>query len=102
MKTMQVKDNKLVVAAMAAVVMASLVAAPAILAKASEDDVAKVKVGMSPDEVLQIMGRPNKDQKVQEGELCRLFVYRSVGRYKIVNVWFDCSDKVKAVDKVSG
>ncbi|MGH7773838.1 MAG: outer membrane protein assembly factor BamE domain-containing protein, partial [Candidatus Binatia bacterium] len=81
---------------------AALVAAPAVLAKATEDDVAKVKVGMSRDEVVQIMGKPDKDQKVEEAELCRLLVYRSVGRYKIVNVWFDCSDKVKAVDKVSG
>ena len=102
MKKLQMKDNKLVAAALVVAVMASLVAAPAVLAKATEDDVAKVKVGMSPDEVLQIMGRPDKDQKVQEGELCRLFVYRSVGRYKIVNIWFDCSDKVKAVDKVGG
>jgi len=102
MKTLKVTENKLVAAALAAAVMASLVAAPAVLAKATEDDVARVKVGMSPDEVTQIMGRPDKDQKVQEGELCRLFVYRSVGRYKIVNIWFDCSDKVKAVDKVGG
>ncbi len=102
MKTLKVIDNKMVAAAVAVAALALLVAAPAVLAKATEDDVAKVKAGMSRDEVVQIMGKPDKEQKVEEGELCRLFVYRSVGRYKIVNIWFDCSDKVKAVDKVSG
>jgi len=102
MKTLEVAHNKVVAAALAAALMAVLVAAPMALAKATEADLAKVKEGMSRAEVVQIMGKPDKDQKVEDGELCRLFVYRSVGRYKIVNIWFDCSDKVKAVDKVSG
>ena len=69
------------------------------LAKASEEDLAKVRHGMSPEEVTKIMGEPNRDQKVKEEELCRLFVYKSVGRYRIVNVWFDCDLKVRAIDK---
>jgi len=47
------------------------------------------------------MGPPDKDQPVRdEEELCRLYVYKNVGRYKIVNIWFDCQDKVAAIDKV--
>jgi hypothetical protein len=70
-------------------------------AKATEADLAKVKIGMDRATVLEIMGRPDKDQPVrEEEELCRLYVYRNVGRYKIVNIWFDCQDKVQAIDKV--
>jgi len=72
---------------------------PSAWAKAGEDDLAKVRHGMSPEEVTKIMGEPNRDQKVKEEELCRLFVYKSVGRYRIVNVWFDCELKVRAIDK---
>ncbi len=91
-----------VVAVTALVAVAAWLAAPVAMAKATEDDLAKVTAGMSRAEVVQIMGKPDKEQKVEEEELCRLLVYRSVGRYKIVNIWFDCSDKVKAVDKVGG
>ncbi len=101
MKTRQAIGNK-VVAAAALVVVAAWLAAPVAMAKATEGDLAKVKEGMSRAEVVQIMGKPDKEQKVEDGELCQLLVYRSVGRYKIVNVWFDCSDRVKAVDKVGG
>jgi hypothetical protein len=70
-------------------------------AKATEEDLAKVKIGMDRAQVLDIMGKPDKDQPVrEEEELCRLYVYRNVGRYKLVNIWFDCSDKVQAIDKV--
>jgi len=70
-------------------------------AKATEADLAKVKIGMDRATVLEIMGRPDKDQPVrEEEELCRLYVYKNVGRFKIVNIWFDCQDKVQAIDKV--
>jgi hypothetical protein len=47
------------------------------------------------------MGKPKKDQPVrEEEELCRLYVYKKVGRYRVVNIWFDCSDKVQAIDKI--
>lgn len=70
-------------------------------AKATEDDLAKVRIGMDRAQVLDIMGKPDKDQEVrEEDELCRLYVYRNVGRYKVVNIWFDCKDKVGAIDKV--
>ena len=70
-------------------------------AKAKEEDLAKVKVGMDRSEVLRIMGKPKKDQPVrEEEELCRLYVYKKVGRYRVVNIWFDCSDKVQAIDKI--
>jgi hypothetical protein len=101
MRLRQVIENK-TVAVLALVALGAGLAAPVALAKATEGDLAKVKEGMSRAEVVQIMGKPDKEQGVEDGELCRLFVYRSVGRYKIVNIWFDCSDKVKAIDKVSG
>jgi hypothetical protein len=101
MRERQSVENK-VVAAVGLVAVAAWLAAPVALAKATEEDLAKVKVGMGRAEVVQIMGKPAKEQELKEEELCRLLVYRSVGRYKIVNIWFDCSDKVKAVDKISG
>jgi hypothetical protein len=69
-------------------------------AKATEADLAKVKVGMERAEVLKVMGKPDRDQEVRDVEnLCRLYVYKNVGRHKVVNIWFDCADKVSAVDK---
>ncbi len=97
------RDRKVILLAALMAALLGLAAAVALYAKASEDDVAKVKAGMTRAEVLDIMGKPDKEQVVKdEGELCRLFAYKSVGRYKVVNIWFDCSDKVKAVDKVAG
>jgi len=83
-------------------VLALICLYPAVAAaKATEADLAKVRIGMDRATVLEIMGRPDKDQPVRdEEELCRLYVYRNVGRYKIVNIWFDCQDKVQAIDKV--
>jgi hypothetical protein len=95
------RDRKVVLMVVLMAALLSLAAAVAVFAKPTEGDVAKVKAGMSRAEVLDIMGKPDKEQEVKdEGELCHLFAYKSVGRYKVVNVWFDCSDKVKAVDKV--
>lgn len=72
------------------------------LGKASEEDLAKIKVGMDQAEVQKIMGKPDRDQKVTgEEELCRLFVYKKVGSYKVVNIWFNCKEKVQAIDKAS-
>lgn len=66
----------------------------------SEKDLDKVKIGMTRDQVLKLLGKPKRDEEVSDNsELCRLFVYKKVGRYKVVNVWFDCDDKVKAIDK---
>ena len=97
------RDRKVILLAALLAVLLGLAAAVALYAKPSESDVAKVKVGMTRAEVLDIMGKPDKEQEVKdEGELCRLFAYKSVGRYKVVNIWFDCGEKVKAVDKVGG
>jgi len=83
-------------------VLLGLLAPPVDLAaKAKEEDLAKVKIGMDRAQVQEIMGKPDKDQPVrEEEELCRLYVYKKVGRYTVVNIWFDCSDKVQAIDKV--
>ncbi|MBI2957064.1 MAG: outer membrane protein assembly factor BamE [Acidobacteria bacterium] len=87
----------------AIVLLTSLVwlsAASPAAAKATEDDLNKVKAGMTRTEVLDLMGRPDRDQEVKdEEEVCRLYVYKNVGRYKVVNIWFDCQDKVRYIDK---
>lgn len=85
-----------------AIALAALLAWGAGLAlAATEKDVAKVEVGMNRDEVLKIMGKPDRDQKVRDVEnLCRLYAYKKVGDYKLVNIWFDCDDKVDAIDKI--
>lgn len=68
---------------------------------ATEGDLAKVKVGMARTEEQKIMGSPSRNQKVSDRpKVCRLYVYREVGRYRTVNIWFDCSDKVKSIDKI--
>jgi outer membrane protein assembly factor BamE (lipoprotein component of BamABCDE complex) len=72
-----------------------------LIARATEEDLAKVRIGMDRSEVLKIMGKPDRDQEVRDHEeFCRLYVYKKVGRYKVVNIWFDCNDKVQAIDKV--
>ena len=97
------QNRKVILLAALMALLLGLAAAVALYAKATEDDVAKVKAGMTRSEVLDIMGKPDKEQQVKdEGELCRLYAYKSVGRYKVVNIWFDCADKVKAVDKIGG
>ncbi len=79
-----------------------LVGALSLAGKASEEDLAKVRIGMDRAEVQDIMGRPDKDQPVRDVEdLCRIYAYKNVGRYKIVNISFDCDDKVQAIDKIS-
>lgn len=101
MSRMQGRSLRVVVSlALAGLVLVALPMSAA--AKANEEDLAKVKIGMDRAQVDDIMGKPDKDQPVrEEEELCRLYVYRKVGRYRVVNIWFDCSDKVQAIDKIS-
>ncbi len=76
-----------------------LVADSAVAATAS--DLAKVTVGMARTEVQKIMGAPSRNQAVSNRPgVCRLYGYRGVGTYRTVNIWFDCSDKVKSIDKI--
>jgi len=75
-----------------------LVAALAVSA-ATEEDLAKVKIGMAKAEVVQIMGKPNAEREEKAEDLCRVLVYRDVGRYRLVNIWLDCKDTVRAIDR---
>jgi hypothetical protein len=73
-----------------------------IAAKPTESDVDKVRQGMTRAEVLDLLGRPDRDQEVKESDgLCRLFAYKKVGKYRLVNIWFDCNDRVKEIDKIT-
>lgn len=86
---------------MASAAVVTLLVAVLLAMAATEDDLAKVKVGMSRAQVVEIMGKPDRDQEVKDVEnLCRLYAYKKVGRYKLVNIWFDCDDKVQAIDKI--
>lgn len=76
-----------------------LAAAAPLAAKATEEDLAKIKAGMSRAEVIKIMGKPNAEQEEETDGLCRVLVYRSVGRYRLVNIWLDCEQKVRAIDR---
>jgi len=88
--------------ALAALLLAVAAAAPVGWAKPTEADLAKVKEGMARVEVLQLLGKPDRDQVVREADgLCRLYAYKKVGRYKLVNIWFDCDDRVKEIDKIT-
>ena len=74
----------------------------AVAEAATPTDLAKVKVGMARTEVQKIMGAPSQNQAVSNRPgVCRLYGYRSVGRYRTVNIWFDCEDKVKSIDKIA-
>lgn len=68
---------------------------------ATEDDLIRLKVGMTKDEVIQVMGRPDSQGDKKGEDLCSWFTYKNVGHYKFVNVWFDCSDKLVAIDKAT-
>lgn len=68
---------------------------------AGEADLVRLKVGMTKDEVVQVMGKPDLQGDKKGDDLCSCFTYKNVGRYKYVNVWFDCSDKLVAIDKAA-
>lgn len=68
---------------------------------ASEDDLARLKSGMTKSEVIQIMGKPDSQGDKKGEDLCSWFTYKNIGHYKYVNVWFDCQDKLVAIDKAS-
>lgn len=68
---------------------------------ANEEDLAKLKAGMTKPEVLQVMGKPDSQGDKRSDDLCGWFTYKNVGRYKYVNIWFDCQDKLVAIDKAS-
>ncbi|MDD5542413.1 MAG: outer membrane protein assembly factor BamE [Acidobacteriia bacterium] len=68
---------------------------------ATEDDLGRLKIGMTKAEVTEVMGKPDSQGDKKGEDLCSCFTYKNVGRYKIVNVWFDCSGKLVAIDKAS-
>ncbi len=68
---------------------------------ASESALAQLKPGMSKASVIQIMGKPDAQGEKHGEELCSWFTYKNVGHYKYVNVWFDCAEKLVAVDKAT-
>lgn len=78
------------------------VSAVSAAAKPTEDDVAKVRQGMTQAEVLDLLGKPDRDQEVKDTDgLCRLYAYKKLGKYKLVNIWFDCNNRVKEIDKIT-
>lgn len=81
----------------------SIFGASATLLAATESDLAKVRAGISAADVEKYMGKPDRNQSVTDrAGICRLFVYRNVGRYRTVSIWFDCQSpgKVKSIDRV--
>jgi hypothetical protein len=68
---------------------------------ASEEDLVRLKVGMTKGEVVLVMGKPDSHGDKKGDDLCSCFTYKNVGRYKYINVWFDCSDKLVAIDKAA-
>jgi len=84
---------------LAALLALAVFAAALTVYAATEEDLAKVKVGMSKAEVVQIMGKPNAEREEKAEDLCRVLVYRNVGRYRLVNIWLDCKDTVRAIDR---
>lgn len=72
-----------------------------VVMAATEADLGKVEEGMARTEVQKIMGAPSRNQAINNRPgICRLYGYRKVGTYRTVNIWFDCSDKVKSIDKI--
>lgn len=87
--------------AVAGLLLAVLSAAP-LAAKPTEEAVDKVQQGMTRAEVLDLLGQPDRDQEVNDSDgLCRLYAYKKVGKYKLVNIWFDCDERVKEIDKIT-
>lgn len=82
-----------------AAVLVGLAGLTLLYAAPTEEDLAKVKIGMTKPEVIDIMGKPNAERREETDGLCSVFVYKSVGRYRLVNIWFDCDDKVRAIDR---
>jgi hypothetical protein len=68
---------------------------------ASEENLIRLKAGMTKAEVTQIMGKPDSQGERQGEDLCSWFTYKNVGHYKYVNVWFDCQERLVAIDKAS-
>ncbi len=68
---------------------------------ATELDVAKLKAGMTKSSVIEVMGNPDSQGEKKGEDLCSWFTYKNVGRYKYVNIWFDCAEKLAAIDKAS-
>jgi SmpA / OmlA family len=71
------------------------------LIAATEDDLARLKPGMTQDDVVQIMGKPDSKGEKKSEDPCSWFIYKNVGHYKYVQVWFDCQDKLVGIDKAT-
>ncbi|MBZ5535303.1 MAG: outer membrane protein assembly factor BamE [Acidobacteriia bacterium] len=68
---------------------------------ASEDDLARLKPGMTKDAVIETMGKPDSRGEKKGEDPCGWFIYKNVGHYKYVQIWFDCQDKLVGIDKAS-
>ena len=68
---------------------------------ATEDDLARLKPGMAKDDVIQTMGKPDSKGEKKGEDPCSWFIYKNVGHYKYVQIWFDCQDKLVGIDKAS-
>lgn len=93
------KTRLLAITALAGLVC--LVLGQAVAAPVANDNLDKIQVGMTRAQVERTLGKPDRDVPVQdEPGLCRLYTYRKLGGYKLVNIWFDCEDKVETIDKI--
>lgn len=84
------------------IVLVLLIAAavPLLYARASEDDLAKLKPGMTKEQVREVMGPPDSQSEEPSDGLCTRWTYRNVGRYRTVALWFSCKDqKLAVIDK---
>jgi hypothetical protein len=71
------------------------------LIAATEDDLARLKPGMTKDIVVQTLGKPDSKGEKKGEDPCSWFIYKNVGHYKYVQIWFDCQDKLVGIDKAS-
>lgn len=83
------------------VIFAAILLSAAQLIAATEDDLARLKPGMTKDGVIQTMGKPDSKGEKKGEDPCGWFIYKNVGRYKYVQIWFDCQDKLVGIDKAS-
>ena len=70
-----------------------------LVTAATEQDVDRLKVGMTKDDVRQIMSKPDNESNQKTGDLCSRWTYKKVGKYRLVVLWFDCQQKLATIDK---
>jgi SmpA/OmlA family protein len=83
------------------VILAAVLLSTMQLIAATEDDLARLKPGMTKDGVIETMGKPDSKGEKKGEDPCSWFIYKNVGHYKYVQIWFDCQDKLVGIDKAS-